>query len=338
MTAHKIINLALQGGGSHGAFTWGVCDRLLEDERLEIEGIVGTSAGAMNAAVLADGFLEGGPAGARRALRRFWMTIGEQSRYSPLRRSPWEALRGGWRVEESPGFFLFDWLTRLLSPYQWNPLNKNPLEDLVKQTIDFDRLRAVGGIKLFICATNVRSGKVRVFEKHDLSAEVLMASACLPFMFQAVDIGGESYWDGGYMGNPAIFPLIYGCDNPDVLLVQINPMHRDEVPMKGRDILDRVGEISFNSSLMQEMRAVHFVSRLIDAGHLSPEHYKKLNIHMIEAEQELAPLGALSKLSTETDFLEHLFGIGRRAADTWLAKHFDDLNQRSTLDLAKTFL
>jgi NTE family protein len=183
----------------------------------------------------------------------------------------------------------------------------------------------------------VRSGKVRVFEKHELTADVLMASACLPFMFQAVQVQGEAYWDGGYMGNPAIFPLIYNCDSSDVLLVQINPMYREEVPTTGRDILDRVGEISFNSSLMREMRAIHFVSRLIDGGHLSPEQYKQLNMHMIEAEQELAALGASSKLSSEPAFLEHLFEIGRKSADAWLSVHFDDINHRSTLDLAKTF-
>ncbi|MFY7776794.1 MAG: patatin-like phospholipase family protein [Elstera sp.] len=337
MAAHKIINLALQGGGSHGAFTWGVCDRLLEDERLEIEGIVGTSAGAMNATVLADGFAEDGRDGARRALRRFWTKVGESGRYSPLQRSPWRAMQNSWRVDDSLGFFWFDLMTRLFSPYQWNPLNKNPLEDLIKATVDFDRLRTVGGIKLYICATNVRSGKVRVFEKHELTADVLMASACLPFMFQAVQVQGEAYWDGGYMGNPAIFPLIYNCDSSDVLLVQINPMYREEVPTTGRDILDRVGEISFNSSLMREMRAIHFVSRLIDGGHLSPEQYKQLNMHMIEAEQELAALGASSKLSSEPAFLEHLFEIGRKSADAWLSVHFDDINHRSTLDLAKTF-
>ncbi len=337
MAAHKIINLALQGGGSHGAFTWGVCDRLLEDHRLEIEGVVGTSAGAMNAAVLADGFAEDGPEGARRALSDFWSKVGEMGRYSPLQRSPWEALRGGWRVDDSPGFFWFDLWTRLFSPYQWNPMNYNPLRDLILKTVDFDRLRTVGGIKLYICATNVRSGKVRVFEKHELTPETLMASACLPFLFQTVEVEGEAYWDGGYMGNPAIFPLIYNSVSSDVLLVQINPLCRKEVPTSSRDILDRVGEISFNSSLMREMRAIHFVARLIDAGHLSPEQYKQLKMHMIAAEDELAALGASSKLSSEPAFLRHLFEIGRATADRWLAAHFDDLNHRSTLDLAKTF-
>lgn len=337
MASHKIINLALQGGGSHGAFTWGVCDRLLEDERLEIEGIVGTSAGAMNAAVLADGFADNGRDGARAALRNFWTLVGETGRNSPLQRSIWEVMRGGWRVDDSPGFFWFDLWTRLFSPYQWNPTDYNPLRDVLRKTVDFDRLRNVGGIKLFICATNVRSGKVRVFEKHEITCEALMASACLPFLFKTVQIEGEAYWDGGYMGNPAIFPLIYGCASSDVLLVQINPMYREEIPTTSRDIIDRVGEISFNSSLMREMRAIHFVSRLVDAGHLAPDQYKQLKMHMIASEDELASLGASSKLSSEPAFLEHLFTIGRATADRWLATHFDDINHRSTLDLAKTF-
>lgn len=337
-TPRKRINLALQGGGAHGAFTWGVLDRLLEDPRIEIEGICGTSAGAMNAAALAQGYTDGGPPRARACLDRFWHTIADVGRFSPIQRGPLDRLMGNWRMDTSPTYAAFDLFTRTLSPYQFNPHNINPLRDFLEAAIDFQAVRACRQLKLFACATNVRTGKIKVFTNEELGAEVVLASACLPFLFQAVEIDGEHYWDGGYMGNPAIFPLIYNCESPDVVIVQINPLSRETVPTTAREILDRVNEISFNSSLMREMRAVHFVTKLIDEGRLDRERYKRMNIHMIEADDELKPLGASSKLNAERDFLEHLKGVGRAACAAWLEASFERIGVDSTIDLAETYL
>ncbi len=337
-TQKKTINLALQGGGAHGAFTWGVCDRLLEDPRVEIEGITGSSAGAMNAAVLAYGDALGGAEGARKALADFWTRIAEAGRYGPFQRTPWEKATGDWRVDDSPAFWLFDFMSRVLSPYQLNPANYNPLRDILEKVIDFDLLRHATGIKLFVCATNVRSGKPKVFRNGDLCVEALLASACLPFLFQAVEHQGEHYWDGGYVGNPAIYPLIYNCKSPDIVLVQINPLVRDEVPNTAREILDRVNEITFNSSLIREMRAIQFVTRLIESGALPDSDYKRLNLHMIECEAELNQLGASSKMNSDPDFIDHLFKLGRGTAEQWLAEKFEAVGQESSLDLAEVYL
>jgi NTE family protein len=334
----KRINLALQGGGAHGAYTWGVLDRLLEDERLEIDGISGTSAGAMNAAVLAYGHGEGGRMGARRALERFWLMISKAGEMSPLKATPWDRFLSGWRVDLSPAYVAFDFLSRLFSPYQLNPFNFNPLKDVLESVIDFEALRRHAEIKLYVSATNVKSGKVRVFDCSELTAEALLASACLPFMFQAVEIDGVPYWDGGYMGNPSLFPLIYNCASADVLIVQVNPLGCDEVPTSAREILDRVNEISFNSTLMREMRAVAFVTDLLDRGHLKETGYKRMLVHWIDAEAEMRGLGVASKLNADWDFLCHLKEIGRRAADAWLARHYDDIGCASTVDIRAKFL
>lgn len=332
------INLALQGGGAHGAFTWGVLDRLLEEPEVVIEGICGTSAGAMNAVVLAQGFVSGGPAGARTALNRFWTRIAEIGSMSPIQRGLLERLLGVWRMDGSPAYMAFDMFTRMLSPYQFNPLNLNPLRELLEQAVDFEAVRACTDLKLFVCATNVRTGKIKVFTNHELSPSAVAASACLPFLFQAVEVDGEHYWDGGYMGNPPIFPLIYHCTSTDVVIVQINPLERRSLPVTARDIMDRVNEISFNSSLMREMRAVAFVTRLIDDGVLDHTRYRRMLIHMIEAEAALEPLGASSKINAEAAFLLHLKEIGRRACGDWLARHRADLGQRSTIDLEQIYL
>ncbi|MBX9700387.1 MAG: patatin-like phospholipase family protein, partial [Acetobacteraceae bacterium] len=264
----RIVNLALQGGGAHGAFTWGVLDRLLEERaRIGIEGISATSAGAMNAACVAYGMARGGPEEARAVLERFWMRISDRAALSPLQPSWIDRMQANWGLHWSPSYLAFDLVTRLFSPYEFNPLNLNPLRDVLEECVDFAFLReAPCPMKLFLSATNVRTGRVKVFEKSELSADAVLASACLPFLFHAVEIGGEAYWDGGYMGNPAIFPLIYGCESRDVVVVHINPTMRAEVPRTARDILNRVNEISFNSSLMREMRAIQFVTDLIDQG------------------------------------------------------------------------
>jgi len=329
----KTINLALQGGGAHGAFAWGVLDKLLEDGRLEIEGISATSAGAMNATVLAYGFAEGGRDGARNALAEFWRRIASAATASPLQPSLLDRMTRNHGLDFSPAFQTFDLLVRLFSPYQFNPLNFNPLRGILEQSVDFARLRDSSAIKLFLSATNVRSGKVRLFRNAEITPDAVMASACLPLLFQAVEIDGEAYWDGGYMGNPAIFPLIYECETSDVVVVHINPIARPEVPRTAADILNRIDEISFNSSLMREMRAIAFVTRLIDQGSVKEGSMKRMLIHSIAAEGFMQRLGVNSKLNADWDFLTHLRDAGRAKAAEWLTGNFQHLAQQSTTDL-----
>ena len=333
----KRINLALQGGGAHGAYSWGVLDRLLEHPQIEVDAISGTSAGAMNAAVLAPGLAEGGNAGARERLTDFWRHVSLIDKFSPVRRTFWEWLNGGYTLERSPGLAFMETLTRTFSPYQVNPLNFNPLRGILENLIDFDTLRHAQAAKLFISATNVVTGRARIFENAEMTPDVLLASACLPQMFQAVEIDGEHYWDGGFMGNPAIYPLIYGVETQDVVLVQINPLERHGVPKSARDIQNRINEISFNASLMHEMRAIQFVTRLIDEGELDSSNYKRMLIHMIEAEDALEAFGASSKLNADWDFLTTLKDVGRDAANNWLDENFDKVGVESTVNLREQF-
>lgn len=331
------IDLALQGGGSHGAFTWGVLDRLLQDETVSFSAISGTSAGALNAAVLATGHARGGREGARRALQDFWRDISRAgaifSPFPPQNAAP----NDPFRFENSPGYQWMNSFFRSFSPYEFNPMNLNPLRDVVERHVTQEAL-ADCGIGLFITATSVRTGQARVFTSQDLTVDALLASACLPFIFQAVEIDGEPFWDGGYTGNPAIFPLIYDSRALDVLLVRINPLVREGVPTRTMDIMDRVSEISFNASLIGEMRAIEFVSRLLHERRLDPGRYKDLRLHMVADDEALAPLGASSKFNTEWSFLQQLAERGRTAAGAWLAAHRKDLGKRGTLDLGKTFL
>lgn len=334
----KFISLALQGGGAHGAFTWGVLDRLLDDERLEIEAISGTSAGAMNAAVIADGLARGGRRGAQAALARFWDAVASLGRFGPVQRGPYDMATGNWNLDDSPSYIFFDWISRYFSPYQFNPLNINPLLDVLRQEVDFDRVNACVKIRLFIAATNVHSGKIRIFENPELSAEAVMASACLPHLFQAVEIDGEPYWDGGYMGNPAIYPLIYNCRTRDVMIVQVNPMVREATPKTTPEILDRLNEISFNSSLMREMRAIEFVSRLLEEHRLDEARYKRMLMHRIDTAEGMLGLGASSKMNADREFLAYLRDEGRAQAETWLEANFDALGVRSTIDIEADYL
>ena len=334
----KPINLALQGGGAHGAFTWGVLDRLLADGRMVIDGISATSAGAMNAAVVAQGLIDGGPDAARGALEQFWRRVSLMAAASPLQQSWFDRLFGSYSLDFSPSYQIFDLMTRVLSPYQLNPSDINPLRELLVDSIDFDRLRSCRDIKLFVAATNVRTGRIKVFETRELSANVLLASACLPLMFRAVEIDGQHYWDGGYMGNPAIFPLIYSCDSRDIVIVHINPIERDELPTNARDILNRMDEISFNSSLMREMRAVQFVTDLIDKDQVKDGQLKRMLIHSIEAQDVMVGLGVSSKLNPDWDFLTHLRDVGRARADQWLALNYERIGRKSTVDLRASFL
>jgi NTE family protein len=335
----KSICLALQGGGAHGAYTWGVLDRLLEDERINIEGISATSAGAMNAACLAYGAAKGGREEARRILAEFWNGIADAAALSPLQPSWFDRVSRNWGLEWSPAFLGFDMVTRLFSPYEFNPLNLNPLRDVLEQTIDFEALQnPLAPVRLFLSATNVRTGKVKVFQRAEICADAVLAAACLPFLFQSVQINGEHYWDGGYMGNPAIFPLIYGCDSCDVVVVHINPIERPDVPRTARDILNRVNEISFNSSLMREMRAIHFVTDLIDTGQLGRTDMKRMLIHAIAADDVMTKLGVSSKLNADRLFLAWLRDHGRRHAEDWLNENFAYLGERSTVDVLAQYL
>jgi NTE family protein len=338
MTGVKTINLALQGGGAHGAFAWGVLDRLLECNRLNFEGVSATSAGAMNAAVLADGLARGGREGARQALEEFWQRVADAARYSVLQPTPMERLFHDHSLTYSPAFFAFDLMTRLLSPYQFNPFNVNPLRDALAASVDFERVRKHSPVKLFLSATNVRSGKVKLFKNEDMSVDAVLASACLPFMFQAVEIDGEAYWDGGYMGNPAIFPVIYDCKSTDIVIVHINPMYRDEVPTSAHDIMNRINEISFNSSLMREMRAVAFVSRLIDDGNVKDGALKRMLIHAIKDDEYMRSLSVTSKMNADWEFLTHLRDVGRTSAERWLTDNYDQVGRESTVDIRDTYL
>lgn len=328
------IDLALQGGGAHGAFTWGVLDRLLEDERLQIDGISGTSAGAMNAVVLAHGYHGGGRDGARRALRDFWKAVSNSSRFSPLQRTPVDRALGRWTLDASPGYQLFELATSLVSPYQFNPFDINPLRDLVGAMVDFDQVRACTQLKLFISATSVRTGRSRTFRREEVSLDVVMASACLPQVFRAVEVDGEPYWDGGYTGNPALFPLVEETAAHDLLIVQINPMERNELPRTSAEIMNRLNEITFNASLISEINTLLLLKDLVTSQHVGLERYADMCLHHLSAERQLSPLDVSSKLNVEWEFLEYLHGIGRETANNWLNRHFKSLQKCSTLDVA----
>lgn len=337
VAATKLVNLALQGGGSHGAFAWGVLDGFLSDARIEIEAISGTSAGAMNAAVFAAGYMKDGREGAKHALRAFWEELSRLSEASPLQRGPWQALMGGWSLDASPAYLWLDMLSRVASPYDLNPFNLNPVRDVLEAHVDFEALRKSDGPNVFVTATNVETGRARVFNRHELKCEHVMASACLPLVFQAVEIEGRPYWDGGYMGNPSLWPLYYGARSNDILIVQINPLTRKGTPRSSRDILNRLNEITFNASLFSELRAIDFVSRLIAAGRLEGTSYRDIHVHVIEDDKVMADLGESSKMLVERAFLDMLFEAGQKSAKAWLRKHFDDLGARSTVDLRSYF-
>jgi NTE family protein len=334
--AEKSVALALQGGGAHGAFTWGVLDALLEDGRLAIEAITGASAGAMNGVVLVEGWLEGGPDGARAQLEAFWRKISLDGALPPAQRYLFDRLLGFWG-EGGPGQVWLDLWQRVASPYETNPLDINPLRDALHALIDFGRVRACRDVRLFVAATSVWTGKVRVFEAPELTADHLLASACLPTLFRAVEIGGEPFWDGGYTGNPALFPLFYEARTDDVILVQINPIERRRTPRTAREIHDRLTEITFNGPLLHELRAVEFVTRLIDAGKLSKAEYKRALMHRIDATGLLDGYPASSRSNPDWDFFLTLRDHGRGAARDWLARNFDAIGRRPTLDLRGAF-
>jgi NTE family protein len=327
----RLIDLALQGDGAHGAFTWGVLDRLLEEDELQIEGISGTSAGAMNAAVLASGYAAGGAAGAKSALEQFWRRIAWAAQFSPFRRTPLDIVLGRWTLDMSPAFIAYDLASRVLSPYDLNPQGTNPLRDMLVESVDFGQL-AGSPICLFVTATNVRTGRGRVFRNAELTPDVLLASACLPMLFQAIEIDGEPYWDGGYSGNPTITPLVRECTASDTLLVQVNPVERPGTPRSARDIFDRLNEVSFNATLLKELRMIAVLRQVSDPGNCEGARWAQMRIHRI-ASPMMLNLGYSSKLNGEWDFLSMLHAEGRRCAADFLEAHANDIGRRSTLDL-----
>ena len=336
--ARRTVNVALQGGGSHGAFTWGVLDRLLEDERIAIEGIVGTSAGAMNAAITAYGLVEGGNEGARVALRRFWQSVAAKGIYSALQPTWFDRMVAPGNMDFSPVWLAMDFMARMCSPYQINPTNFHPLREILDEQIDFEVLRRSRDVKLFVCASNVLTNRLRVFGTPEITLDAILASACLPSLFQAIPIDGEYYWDGGYMGNPPIFPLIYECESPDVILVMVNPIEIDEVPTSGQAIFDRINTLSFNSSLMREMRAIAFITRLVDSGFTDGGRLKKIFVHCIDADDKMRRLGVSSKLNVEWEFLLSLFELGRLRGEAFLHDHFEKIGHTSSVDIQERFL
>jgi NTE family protein len=329
--APVLVDFALQGGGAHGAFTWGVLDRLLEEAWVSIDGISGTSAGAMNAAVLVDGYVENGANGARSALENFWQQVSRAALLSPLRRTPLDVLLGRWTLDYSPAFVAMDLMARVFSPYDLSPGGANPLRNILAETVHFDRL-AQAPIKLFVTATNVRTGRGRVFRNSEITPDVLLASACLPTLFQAIEIDGESYWDGGYSGNPTITPLVRECMSKDTILVQINPVERPELPRSARDILSRVNEVSFNAVLLKELRMIALLRQVAQPENCESASWAQMRIHRISSEMMLE-LGSSSKLNAEWEFLCMLRDEGRRAGEAFLSAHGGDLGRRSTLDL-----
>ncbi|QTL04971.1 patatin-like phospholipase family protein [Aquabacter sp. L1I39] len=327
-----LVDLALQGGGSHGAFTWGVLDRLLEETWLQIEGVSGTSAGAMNAAVLADGYAADGAEGARAALASYWRHVSDEARFSPFKRSPWDKMMGRWSLDSAPGFFFMDLMTRLFSPYQYNPTGRNALAPILEKQINFERLRT-SPIKVFITATNVRTGRPRVFRNGEITPEVLMASACLPTLFQAVEIDGEAYWDGGYSGNPTLAPLVTELTSDDTILIPINPLERPGTPKTPTEILNRLNEVSFNAVAVKELYMLAVLQRHTHelTGDTEACNWARMRVHIVR-NPVMNDLGFSSKLNAEWDFLSWLKDEGRKAAQVFLDTHGHDIGKASTVN------
>jgi NTE family protein len=330
------INLALQGGGSHGAFTWGVLDRLLEEDDIEIAAISGTSAGAMNAVVCGEGLMEGDAAHARAQLDHFWLGIGDAAaRMSPFQRTLWQQQTDDYSLNFSPMYQMSLAISRMISPYVANPFELNPLRDALNALIDFERVRKSRKVKLFINTTHVATGGLRCFREHELTVDMVLASGCLPYLFHTPIIDGEGYWDGGYIANPALEPMSRATGCSDALIVQLNPIVRNEIPRTAHEIADRLNEITFNASLVSELRFIGERNRLIDKGELSGDLHPRINLHMIHGDDELGRFPPSSKLLAEKAFLIKLKALGRAAADEWLGKYGDDIGSRSTFNYAR---
>ena len=326
-----LVDLAFQGGGSHGAFTWGMVDRFLEEPWMTIEGISGTSAGAMNAAVMASGFALGGATGARQALETFWKRVSDAAKYSPFQRGPLDVLLGRWTLDNSPLYLMTDLISRVVSPYDMPSFGGNPLEKVLAESVDFAAL-ATGPIKVFVTATNVRTGRARIFRNADVTPQALLASACLPQMFQAVEIDGDPYWDGGFAGNPILVPLITELTSDDTILIPINPINRPGTPRTARDILDRVNEISFNAVALKELKMLAMMRRVANPGTAEGAMWARMRMHIVQ-NSIMVDLGASSKLNAEWAFLTMLRDEGRKAAQAFLDKDGAEIGHRSTADI-----
>lgn len=337
-TLKKNVGMALQGGGAHGAFTWGVLDRLLEEEAIVAETMCGTSAGAVNAVAVAYGLHIGGPEKAKEILEQLWRKVALSGSFL-FKPGMFDKAYGNGDIYNSPGYMFFNAISQVLSPYNFNPFNYNPLKDILTDLIDFKELQLYNKKKLFICATNVKTNRAKIFTNKEITVEAVMASACLPFLFQAVEIEGEHYWDGGYMGNPPIFPLITNTDIQDIVLVKINSININSVPTTARDIADRVNEISFNSSLINEMKLIHYRNELIRNGILKSEdkNNREIFIHTISGYDALSQLSYSSKMNTSWEFLLELKEKGRKIADQWLQSDFDQIGLKSTFDVEEHF-
>jgi NTE family protein len=335
----KKIAIGLQGGGSHGAYTWGVLDALLEDDRLEIEGVSGTSAGGMCATAVAHGLIKGGNAGARETLRYFWELIGEKGKTSPFQFNPFQKKVRDFSIGSNPAFMMLKSMMGLLSPYQFNPTGVNPMGDLIDKVFDFDALQKGNDIvKLFLCATHVATGKLRIFNGETLTKEAVLASACIPSLFHAVKIEDDFYWDGGYIGNPALYPLIYGCETSDLLVIQLRRVYSPKLPTSVHDIANRLSEITQNACLTREMRSISFVTKLIDDGIVQPNALKRLHIHMIRDDAFMGGLDAGSGFFADMEFIQYLYEAGRRAGKEWLKNHFADVGVKTSAEIAQDFV
>ena len=337
----KPINLALQGGGAHGAFAWGILDYFAEDGRLDIDGLSGTSAGAMNSVVFSYGKMKGGPEQGRKALENFWWDVSKFGAFlSPVKTSAFPDFWGMAPIQMFT-YSMFEALTRTISPYQFNPANFNPLKEILETHVDFKELHECNVTRMFVCATNVRTGGPRIFTNDTLTADAVLASACLPFLFQAVEIDGEHYWDGGYIGNPALYPLIYNTDTRDFLIIHINPVERKETPTTANEIMNRLNEITFNASLIKEMRAIAFVQKLIKEDWLKDEYkdnLRKIRMHAIRADDDMKEYDISSKFSSDWDFLIDLRDRGREQAKKWLKKNYDKIGNSSTINIHEEYL
>ncbi|MEM8951596.1 MAG: patatin-like phospholipase family protein [Pseudomonadota bacterium] len=330
------ITLALQGGGAHGAFTWGVLDRLLEDGDLDIRGISGTSAGAMNAGILASGLADGREA-AREALATFWRALSDKgsAAFNPYQSTPFHDFNRAWNMDWSPASIWLDVMAQFVSPYQLNPLDRNPLRDLLEEHLNFDNLSRKDAIKLFVCATNVLTNELKIFPNAKLSVDAFLASACLPQLHRAVEIEGAYYWDGGFTGNPVLKPLVSFCDADDIVIVQLNPTRRQELPITSQDIMDRLNEVTMNASLMRELDHIATLTRLLEDGTLKNKKYRPIHFHSIADPEVMSPLGLSSKNNTAWNFLTYLKEAGRDCADRWLKQNRRHIGKKSTLDLGE---
>ena len=324
------VDIALQGGGSHGAFTWGVLDRLLEEPRIEVDGVSGTSAGAMNAVALVQGLAQDGPEQVSKLLRRFWGRVSAAAAFSPLQRTMMDRMTSGWRLDRSPIYAWTEVFSSFFSPYDYNPFGFNPLRNIVEDTFDFAAINSKTAPRLFQSATNVRSGRLQLFRQPAISADTTLASACLPSVYQAVEINGEHFWDGGYMGNPPLFPLVRETDAHDLILIQINPMRREDVPKRSGEINNRLNEIVFNSSILHELRAAGIMLSMLKEEQVQLHGLSSERLHRFHAESVMQELSASSKMNAAPDFIEFLYETGRATADAWIAEHAADIGVRTT--------